>query len=242
MAACNLIDSGPWHALLRPHPPRLFTQPNVSLSSLKTDFDDNVSTFGLHVDHVGDGTGRPLAMLLRAGNAGANTAADHITVCDQALTQLAKVSGYRVGRSVLVRIDSAGSTHDFLDYLTPHDHHRKDTLFEAVKPDARRRLGPLTHGLGPEFGPQTTTSGPLSKRSLAHEISRLAGQTAHGRSANHIEVSDFFAPELTTVSVNRRASTDQGLTSRTHSPSGAPTTNLIAAQHVQDLGVSATNR
>ena len=41
--------------------------------------------FGFHplcafVDHSSEGTGEPLAIELRAGNAGANTAADHITV------------------------------------------------------------------------------------------------------------------------------------------------------------------
>ncbi|MGC4935346.1 IS1380 family transposase, partial [Gordonia sp. DT30] len=79
--------------------------------------------FGFHplcafVDHGPAGTGEPLAMLLRAGNAGANTAADHITVVDQALTQLPHVSSYRVGKRVLIRADSAGGTHEFLDHLT----------------------------------------------------------------------------------------------------------------------------
>ncbi len=36
----------------------------------------------------GDGTGEPLAAILRPGNAGANTAADHIQVLDLALAQL----------------------------------------------------------------------------------------------------------------------------------------------------------
>ena len=40
------------------------------------------------------GTGEPLAVLLRAGNAGSNTAADHITVARQALAQL---PGHRPG-------------------------------------------------------------------------------------------------------------------------------------------------
>ena len=61
-----------------------------------------------------------LAILLRAGNAGANTAADHITVTRQALAQLPSVIGHRVGKSVLVRTDSAGGTHEFLDYLRCH--------------------------------------------------------------------------------------------------------------------------
>jgi len=70
--------------------------------------------FGFHplcafVDHGATGTGEPLAILLRPGNAGSNTAADHITVISQALRQL---PGARRGKSVLVRIDGAGSTHN----------------------------------------------------------------------------------------------------------------------------------
>ena len=59
-------------------------------------------------------------MLLRRGNAGSNTAADHITVIRSALKQLPADNqvGHRSGRSVLVRVDGAGSTHELLDWLT----------------------------------------------------------------------------------------------------------------------------
>jgi hypothetical protein len=40
------------------------------------------------VDHGTEGTGEPRAILLRPGNAGSNTAADHITVTRDALRQL----------------------------------------------------------------------------------------------------------------------------------------------------------
>jgi hypothetical protein len=77
--------------------------------------------FGFHplgswVDHGPAGTGEPLAMLLRAGNAGSNTAADHKTVLAAALDLLPCQPGYRVGRKVLVRTDSAGGTHEFVRY------------------------------------------------------------------------------------------------------------------------------
>jgi hypothetical protein len=40
-----------------------------------------VSTRCAHIaDHGGDGIGEPLSVLLRPGNAGSNTAADHIAV------------------------------------------------------------------------------------------------------------------------------------------------------------------
>ena len=56
-----------------------------------------------------------LAAILRPGNAGANTAADHITVVDAALEQIPQEI---VGNArIVVRTDSAGATHEFLDYL-----------------------------------------------------------------------------------------------------------------------------
>jgi hypothetical protein len=80
--------------------------------------------FGFHplcafVDHGPDGTGEPLHIRLRPGNAGSNTAADHITVVKAALRQLpGHQSGTRPGRKVLVRIDGAGSTHALLDWMS----------------------------------------------------------------------------------------------------------------------------
>jgi hypothetical protein len=66
-----------------------------------------------------DVTGETLGVLLRPGNAGANTIADHVTVLDQAIAQLPEdiAVGHRPGddpglvaRPVQVRTDSAGCT------------------------------------------------------------------------------------------------------------------------------------
>ena len=78
--------------------------------------------FGFHpigawADHGPDGTGEALAMILRPGNAGANTADDHIALTQKALAQLPGITG-RPGRKVLVRTDGAGGTHRFLQWLT----------------------------------------------------------------------------------------------------------------------------
>jgi hypothetical protein len=51
--------------------------------------------------------------LLRAGNAGSNTAAEHIEVTKLALAQLPR----RQRRRVLIRTDSGGGTHHFLNWL-----------------------------------------------------------------------------------------------------------------------------
>ena len=69
------------------------------------------------MDHGPEGTGEPLAVMLRPGNAGSNTAADHVVVIREALRQLPFPTTGRVGRKVLVRMDGAGATHDVVDYL-----------------------------------------------------------------------------------------------------------------------------
>lgn len=70
------------------------------------------------VDHGPAGTGEPLAALLRPGNAGSNTAADHLTVIRAALRQLPSYrAGTRPGRKILIRVDGAGATHELLDWL-----------------------------------------------------------------------------------------------------------------------------
>jgi hypothetical protein len=76
-------------------------------------------TFGFHplaawLDR-GDGTGEPLAAILRPGNAAANTAADQVAVVDLALAQLPRQA--REDQPILVRADSAGATHGLVDHL-----------------------------------------------------------------------------------------------------------------------------
>src|SRR5450756_1792982 len=80
--------------------------------------------YGFHpltafVDHGPAGTGEPLAILLRPGNAGSNTATDHITVVKAALAQLpGHRPGQRHGRKVLIRTDGAGGTKQLIEWLT----------------------------------------------------------------------------------------------------------------------------
>lgn len=80
-------------------------------------------SYGFHpllafVDHGAQGTGEPLAVMLRAGNAGSNTAADHIGVIKAALAQLpGHKPGTRPGRKVLIRIDGAGATHALIEWI-----------------------------------------------------------------------------------------------------------------------------
>jgi hypothetical protein len=71
--------------------------------------------YGFHPLHVyADQTREAMAALLRPGNAGANTAADHITVIDRALEQIP--AELIEDLQILVRADTAGATHGLLDY------------------------------------------------------------------------------------------------------------------------------
>ncbi|GGV28598.1 hypothetical protein GCM10010260_81310 [Streptomyces filipinensis] len=60
-------------------------------------------------------TGEALSGRLRPGNAGANTASDHITVLDQALAQIP--DAHRYGTDMLIRADCAGSAKTFLAHV-----------------------------------------------------------------------------------------------------------------------------
>jgi hypothetical protein len=64
-------------------------------------------------DHGQDGNGESLAIVLRPGNAGSNTAADHVEAARLALAQLPR----RLRGRALVRADSGGGTHEFLAWL-----------------------------------------------------------------------------------------------------------------------------
>ena len=79
-------------------------------------------TFGFHplvcfLDRPEISSGEALAGICRPGNAGSNTAADHITVLDLALANLPEVARPRPGDPdgprLVARTDSAGATHAF---------------------------------------------------------------------------------------------------------------------------------
>ncbi|WP_267974121.1 transposase [Streptomyces seoulensis] len=70
-------------------------------------------------------TSECLAMLLRPGNAGSNTAADHLRVLADALAQ---VPGQSTAK-ILVRVDGAGATHDLHRHLRDLNTMRRTVRF-----------------------------------------------------------------------------------------------------------------
>jgi Transposase DDE domain group 1 len=73
-------------------------------------------TFGYHpLLLFCDNTNEALAGMVRPGNAGANTAADHTELLDQALAQVP--DEFRHGYPILIRADGAGSSKAFLGHI-----------------------------------------------------------------------------------------------------------------------------
>lgn len=90
-------------------------------------------TFGYHpILCFLDNTGEALAAILRPGRAGSNTAADHITVLDQALAQIP--DHIRHGTPLLVRTDTAGCTKAFLTHIRALREHGVDARFSVGAP------------------------------------------------------------------------------------------------------------
>jgi hypothetical protein len=114
-------------------------------------------TFGYHpLLCFLDGTGEALAGLLRPGNAGSNTAADHITVLQRALEQIPEQ--HRYGSPILIRSDSAGSSHAFLTHIRQLRRHGLDTEFSvgvAITEAVRAAITAVGHwipALNPDGG------------------------------------------------------------------------------------------
>jgi hypothetical protein len=106
-----------WAAGVRPE--RIIIDIDATLIGAHSEKEGAAGTFkggfGFHplVAYL-DGSREALAAVLRPGNAGANTAADHLRVLDLALEQLGQVDATG---PIVVRTDSAAATHRFTDEL-----------------------------------------------------------------------------------------------------------------------------
>jgi DDE family transposase len=132
-------------------------------------------TFGYHpLLCFLDSTGEALAGLLRCGNAGSNTAADHITVLGHALQQIPEQ--HRYGSPILIRCDSAGSSHAFLAHIR----------------DLRRQ------GLRIEFSVGVAIGAPLRAAISAADtwIPALNADGSLRDGAQIVELSDLVDPQL----------------------------------------------
>lgn len=127
-------------------------------------------TFGFHpLLCFLDNTGEALAGLLREGRARSNTTTDHITVFDQALAQIPDV--HRHGTPILLRSDSAGSSHGFLAHIRSLREQHLDTRFSvgaAITEPVREAIRAATGWI-----PAIDTGGDLRDHAEVCEITGL---------------------------------------------------------------------
>src|SRR5699024_6741137 len=115
-----------------------------------------------------------LAASLRPGNAGSNTAADHIDVLCQAIAQVP--AAHR--RDVLIRSDGAGASHDLIDWITEQNKTRGRRVEYSV---GFSITGPMRRAIAtcPEaaWGPALNPSGDVREGA---EVAELTGFLAPG--------------------------------------------------------------
>jgi len=112
-----------------------------------------------------DETGEALAGLLRPGRAGSNNAADHLDTLDRALAQL-PVSTADV--EMLVRTDSAGATHDFIDGCR-----QRGVRFSSGLPVDQRARNALLLAQEEDWLPAVETDGTVRDGAWVIELTDL---------------------------------------------------------------------
>jgi hypothetical protein len=116
-----------------------------------------------------DNTSEALSGLLRQGRAGSNTTADHITVLDQALTQIP--DEHRHGNPILLRSDSAGSSHGFLAHIRGLRDQHLDIRFSVGAAITEPVRAAITAATG--WVPAVDTDGDLREHAEVCEITGL---------------------------------------------------------------------
>jgi Transposase DDE domain group 1 len=129
--------------------------------------------FGFHpltgwCANVGDG----LAVMLRPGNAGSFTAADHLAVLKAAFAQIP--TPWRT--DVLVSIDGAGASHDVIGYLTAlntapaHGNRGRRVEYTTGWPVDERTMAGIEQLREGDWGPAVDTDGDLDPAAQAAEL------------------------------------------------------------------------
>jgi hypothetical protein len=129
-------------------------------------------TFGYHpLLAFLDNTSEALAGVLRPGNAGANTAADHITVLNAALAQIP--DAHRHGTEILVRADGAGSSKAFLAHIRSRREQGVACGFSAGWAITARERAAITALPETIWAAAVNTSGGLREGAHVAEITGL---------------------------------------------------------------------
>jgi hypothetical protein len=179
--------AGAWAAGARPATITLdFDATLVTAHSEKEDAAPNYKHgFGFHplLCYL-DETGEALAATLRPGNAGANCAADHVVVLDDALAQLPvrpRTDEHPGGADMLARSDSAGASHLFVDAL--RDRGVRFSIGHALDDQVKEAIGLVQEE---DWAPATTAEGKPRKGAWVVELTGLVELSGWGQGTRMI--------------------------------------------------------
>ena len=127
--------------------------------------------FGLHPIVVSvANTGEVLTVLLRKGNAGSNTVADHITVLGEAVAQIPA----RYRKKIIFRADGAGATKDLLAWIKAEAVRNGYTWHYSVGFDVtenvRTAIGQVPAGV---WAPALTAQGDVRRGAHVTELTEI---------------------------------------------------------------------
>lgn len=117
-----------------------------------------------------------LAMTLRPGNAGSNTASEHVSVLDEALRQVP--AGFR--RKILVRLDGAGASHEFLEHLARLSTTRRKVYFTSGFPITAADEDAIKDLPAEAWGPAFDQDATLDEHAEVAELTGISPRTGWG--------------------------------------------------------------
>jgi len=117
-----------------------------------------------------------LAMTLRPGNAGSNTASEHVSVLNEALWQVPS----RFRSKILVRLDGAGASHAFIEHLTRLSTRRRTVYFTSGFPIIATDEEAIRALPAEAWGPAFTQDGTLDEHAEVAELTGISPRTGWG--------------------------------------------------------------
>lgn len=127
-----------------------------------------------------DNTGELLAVIARAGNAGSNTAADHIAIIDAAIAAIPA----KWRRKLLVTIDGAGSSHAVVEHLEKLNARPGMSVGYSVGFDLDERVR-VAIGQMPDAGWQAALDATGAARDDA-QVAELTGLLRHSTGGDRL--------------------------------------------------------
>jgi Transposase DDE domain group 1 len=116
-------------------------------------------------------------MALRPGNAGSNTASEHVSVLNEALWQVPT----RFRRKILVRLDGAGASHEFIEHLAQLSSTRRKVYFTSGFPITEADENAIGQLPAEAWGPAFDQDGEPDEHAEVAELTGISPRTGWGQ-------------------------------------------------------------